>query len=421
MTSNRNRSAVALTGILVGAFACEGEARPYHPLGGPDASSAAQTVAPALNPTPPRPFPTMPTGEAAAQTSPISETPPKAPVASAPNSDAPNVIDDAGAGSATSSCDCSRTPATPFCKAATDGNPALFNTCVGCLSNADCINPTPRCDLQNGQCSACQTSQDCAFATGNPICSGGLGAHCVECLSDADCSTSPAGSRCNTTTNSCAQCLADKDCSEPRASRCANGQCQSCVNDSGGSHCGHIVDGNTVLGVCDDAGAFGLCVQCTGTQSAACGANICNSLAKTCSPFPAGTARTCQACISDANCEANSRCVLETFGQSTLGYTCVPLAQANACPLTPFSGLTRVNTIDGTMADVCRLRRTTCAGLLGALQPCAIDADCGEPDLDDGRCLDATGSGSLVCTIPCANGADCPGNDDQLCAGGCRL
>jgi hypothetical protein len=192
-------------------------------------------------------------------------------------------------------------------------------------------------------------------------------------------------------------------------------------NGGGGSHCGHIVSANTVLGVCDSSGAAGICVQCTGAQSSACGANICDSLAKVCSPFPAGTARICQPCISDANCAANSRCVLETFGQSALGYKCVPLAQNNACPLTPFSSLTRVNTIDGTVADACLLRRTTCTAFNEfSLRTCAVDADCGEPDLDDGRCITDSSLGTR-CSIPCGNGTDCPSDNNQTCLGACLL
>jgi hypothetical protein len=135
MNSNRNRSAAALAGILVGAFACEGEYRPYHPLGGSDASpvSAPQTSGPALNPAPTPAPQEMAAGEAAEQTSPISETPPKTPVANAPNlgpptSGAPDAIADAGVDNAPSNCDCSGAPATPFCKTTGAGSPALLNT-----------------------------------------------------------------------------------------------------------------------------------------------------------------------------------------------------------------------------------------------------------------------------------------------------
>jgi hypothetical protein len=413
---------VALAGILAGAFACEGEYRPYHRVGGADASPvpAPQIATPTLNPAPAAGAQPRVGDEPTNSPSPVAEALPDAPVVDAPQAGASAATGDAGAASA-GDCDCSRTPTTPFCRTTAEGNSSFPNTCVACLSNADCLDPTPRCDQAVGQCSTCQANQDCASTAGKPICSGGPGAHCVECMLDADCTVSPAGSLCNTATNRCVRCIADADCPEATASRCADGQCQPCTNDGGDSHCGHVVNGNAVLGVCDEAGAVAVCVQCTGTQSAACGANICNSLTRACSPFPAGTAGTCQPCISDANCAANSRCVLETFGQSTLGYACVPLARENACPLTPFSGLTRVNTIDGAVADVCRLRRTTCAGFLGALQPCAVDSDCGEPNLDDGRCVDATGTGSLVCSIPCANGADCPSNDNQACTGACRL
>jgi hypothetical protein len=216
------------------------------------------------------------------------------------------------------------------------------------------------------------------------------------------------------------QCIVDGDCHSPGASRCVNNQCVACVNDNGGSHCGHILNGQTPLTVCDTSGAAGVCVQCTGKDRTACGANVCNSLTKVCSPFAVGSAGLCEDCVSDAHCPTNQRCVQESFGGATLGFSCFLLDAAGACPQTPFSGLTTVTTIDGDSEQACLLRRSTCAAFNQANnKPCTADTDCGEASIaNDGAC--DTNSG--VCSLPCASGIDCPSGDNASCLGGvCQL
>ena len=410
----------AALGMAMALLSCEGEHRPYpgNLLHQADAASSAapERAEPAL--TPVAGTSTSETmGEGARLPSPDTSA---ADSSSTANPDVSKPTEDAGAAANASGCDCSNSPEAPLCKTTTEGNPALLNTCVECLSNADCANAAgPRCDQQTSRCSVCRGDGDCTSFPSKPICNNDGNGQCVACATDGDCATNPVGSRCNTVTNTCAECVVDGDCRTPGASRCADNRCQPCLNDASGSHCGHVASGNTVLGVCDPSGAAGVCVQCTGTQSDACGANICNSLTKVCSPFPAGTAGRCQPCISDANCSANNRCILETFGLTTLGYACLPLAQNGTCALTPFSGLTRVNTIDGAIEDVCLLRRTTCAAFDALqLQSCTADADCGESNLDDGRCINDANLGTR-CSIPCSNGSDCPSNNDRSCLGAC--
>ena len=426
--SSRRELAGASELIFLCLASCEGKHRPYPGdlLRQADAASetAPERAEPALTPAAGT-SPSEAVGEGARlpslDTSPAGSSPNTLnPEVDTPNPEVSKPTEDAGAAANPIGCDCSNSPATPLCKTTTDGNPTLLNTCVECLSSADCASAAAsRCDQQTGRCSGCRGNGDCSSIAGKPICSDDGAAQCVECVVDTDCTNNPSSSKCNTVTNTCAQCVLDSDCPTPSASRCADNRCQPCVNDSGDSHCGHIASGNTVLGVCDTSGAAGVCVQCTGTQSAACGASICDSLARACSPFPAGTARICQTCISDASCPANDRCVLETFDLTTLGYACFPLAQNGTCGLTPFAGLTRVNTIDGAIEDVCLLRRTTCAAFNALeLQSCTMDADCGETNLNDGRCV-TDGSLGMRCSIPCSNGADCPSNDDRTCLGAC--
>jgi hypothetical protein len=294
--------------------------------------------------------------------------------------------------------------------------------CVQCTGNLDCAADATksRCDA-TGLCAGCRLASDCSVVAGKHACTGGNNGRCVECLNSTDCASNANGLACNTTNNTCVECVADTDCKTAGASRCVSNQCQACVNDGGGSHCGHITSGATALAVCDTSAgaAAGVCVQCTGTQRAACGANVCNSSTKVCSPFAVGSAGLCEDCVSDAHCPSTQRCVQETFGTSPLGFSCFPLAQAGDCPLTPFSGLTTVSTIDNPGQAMCLLRRTTCAGFNQANnKPCSINADCGEVNQDDGRC-DIVGG---VCTLPCTSGVDCPSGDNASCLGGvCQL
>lgn len=300
--------------------------------------------------------------------------------------------------------------------------------CVQCEDNGDCAGDpaTSRCNAATGLCSACLLDGDCNAIASARACSGGANARCVECTSDAFCTSNPNGRACNTTTNTCVECVTDAHCPGAGASRCLDNQCVPCVNDGGGGHCGHVVSGAKVLGVCDvSAGAnAGVCVECTGQDRTACGTFVCNSQTKVCSPFLLGSAELCSDCVSDAHCPASQRCVQEQFDGSPLAgiFSCFPLAQAGDCPQTPFAGLTTVNTIDAVSASVCLLRQTTCAGFNQSNNvPCTTNAQCGDPALNDGRCF-ITSPPDGVCSIPCASGVDCQSGENNSCLGGiCQL
>jgi hypothetical protein len=68
----------------------------------------------------------------------------------------------------------------------------------------------------------------------------------------------------------------------------------------------------------------------------------------------------------------------------------------------PYSQLVVSTTIDGASANLCTLRRTTCAGLTDVTsQSCDADADCGETGQDDGRCDTVIETCSVPCTGKC--------------------
>jgi hypothetical protein len=415
MAEWRSRCAwgVASGWMVLCLASCEGEHRPYPNFiqqGDAASNVAPEHAEPALTPAPGASG-SETIGEGARLPSPDTST--NGTSSSTPNLDVSKPAADAGARATPDGCDCSNSPAAPLCKITANGSAA--QTCVECLSNADCLNvAAPRCDEQTGRCAACQSNTDCDRFSGKPYCIDSVDARCVECANDTHCADNPSGARCNMATNACVECVVDADCASPGASRCADNHCQPCANDSGGSHCGHIVRGTSVLGVCDTSGASGLCVQCTGTQSAVCGANVCGSLSKLCTARPAGTRSECSECVSDAECQVGLRCARGAFGAVDLGYSCYPLEQNGACPDSLFVVATRVTTIDGAVESLCMPRVTTCTAFLQSTQPCITNEDCGEVNLDDGRC-----SPSGICSLPCVSSIDClSGSPSSGCTDG---
>jgi hypothetical protein len=290
----------------------------------------------------------------------------------------------------------------------------LNDECVQCATSQECTaDPNKsRCD-SNGLCAGCRVSTDCNLIAGKHACTGGNNGRCVECTANTDCVGNARGPACNTTTNTCVPCVVDTDCKTAAASRCVANQCVGCVNDpaSGNtpanSHCGHIVSGGTPLAVCDTSAGAGVCVQCTGDQRAACGANVCNGSTRVCTTFPVGSAATCLDCVSDAHCAATDRCVPETFGGINFGFSCFPLKPAGNCPGRPYSTVTSLISIDHKAVDVCLPRLTTCAGVNQSQsgKPCTVASECGEDAVDDGACDTTVGNG--FCSVPCATASDC--------------
>lgn len=243
----------------------------------------------------------------------------------------------------------------------------------------------------------------------------------VECLDDSHCSDTPATGVCKTVaddgaaaTNTCVQCVSNADCqANADASACRDNQCVPCTVDA---DCNGIASGGVELHVCD----AGTCVQCTGPKRAACagGINVCDSSTRQCTPFPVGSASTCDPCVSDAHCGTTQRCALQLFGTTPLGPFCFPVATgaaSNTCSLTPFAGLTASTTIDGASANLCLLRQTTCGALADfGVQACDADADCGEAGLADGLC----DAGTETCSTPCNSTLDC---FDGCLGGVCEL
>lgn len=280
--------------------------------------------------------------------------------------------------------------------------------CVSCRSNVDCAGSAsrPRCGA-NGECSECASDDDCVSVPGRIACRAAeSGALCVECTEDTHCVGHPNGPSCQTdplaaNPNTCVQCNDDLDCQDASASRCEQGSCAPCETSE---DC-HL----SGLRVCDTSRDNGLCVECTGPERQACGAFVCDSIQRECSPNTVGTAAPCEPCVSDAQCEPDLRCLPQTLQGINVGFFCFPLQVAGNCPR-GFDQITTSVTIDGQMADVCLQRATTCPAFVdyGNLKACLSENDdgaCGHPSVADGACVLSTAG--FVCTINCEFVGDC--------------
>lgn len=216
--------------------------------------------------------------------------------------------------------------------AETDVEDVAVDSCHGpdcqtyeCLSNADCINPTPVCDTVTYQCGACEDSSQCAGSTGGwmchlesgrcvacltadhclppkPLCDLEAGL-CVACGGDDDC-TEPTP-KCHDLTGACVQCLAGDDCPPGKPVCNPELSCVECTvdgdcGDPGEPHCNQAAGlcGECALDDhCTEAGKpvchldTGTCVQCVGPWH-------CVHPAPTCDP----TTHTCVECVTAANC-----------------------------------------------------------------------------------------------------------------------
>ena len=302
--------------------------------------------------------------------------------------------------------------------------------CVECLTDAECTsNPNATSCSALGTCGVCTTDVDCAALPDRRACLAGAG--CVECTSNAQCGGNPRGSLCKTSStgeatdtaplNTCVECTSDTDCTDPNASACQNNQCVPCQANEDCSHVDSTpgAAGGTPLNVCD----AGSCVQCTGLQREACGANVCDSATRQCSQFATNTADLCEPCVSDAQCGADARCVQQTIDDRTFGFYCFPLAVGNpgSCAPNYFILPGSRRTMDTLSSDVCLLRYATCPAYRALIEGDSCldendDASCGGGSEFGGVCI--LGPAGFRCTAPCNGPDDCNGRAACVAASG---
>ena len=112
-------------------------------------------------------------------------------------------------------------PLLPFCDPAS-------GTCVECAASWQCIYPAHLCDPADQTCVQCIGPQDCPFS--KPLCMAGTD-FCVECLGDGDCPVERPF--CDGLNHACFECQSDGDCGGAQP-YCASafGTCQACMNVS---------------------------------------------------------------------------------------------------------------------------------------------------------------------------------------------
>lgn len=285
----------------------------------------------------------------------------------------------------------------PTPDAAPDAPPDL-GPCSGA-----CTDPTPVCDAATDTCVECLATTDCTAGVCNPATS-----NCVECVETSDCTDAI----CDPATNTCVECTANTDCPDAAASACVTNVCTPCSTNDDCTHIGGA-------GVCD----AGTCVECTGTDYAACGGNVCDSRLKTCTGFAPGSGNLCGECVSDAQCRDGQLCIPMMFdkadgtGPAEVGTFCLweqASVGANApngdCfTVRPYVRATASTSLDGVASTFCGLAVSTCPALEHYRTDCAtagMDDLCGAPGFNDGYCV-AAGALTTKCTVACGGDDDC--------------
>ena len=311
---------------------------------------------------------------------------------------------------------------------------------VACQSDADCVDPTPVCDLDSGLCVDCvpdcigkccgqdgcgaacddncaDTGQTCndqsceCEGVCQPDCAGkqcgpdGCGETCapgcdpdqfcdgqgrcasVGCASDGDC-TEPTPI-CDVGNRVCVQCLISQDCEVDQIcsgglcaqeSKCTdNGQCemsQICLEGDCVAGCESNRDCPGELTCLPDEGPNGLCAECE--QVGDCGAG------QTCENFQ---------CV--AHCTNDNHCTPQYCDQAT--HDCVVCTDDAHC----------------AAGEICES--------FSCREGCRLDDDCpsGHCDLNSNICLECLSNddcplGSVCigqqCVVGCTGDRDCPGD-----------
>lgn len=158
------------------------------------------------------------------------------------------------------SADCAGT--TPFC------NP-LDNSCIGCRSDADCLDPLKPACQPSGACGECSTTNTTLCTDDTPVCNTTVG-ECVFCLPGQNpapaCVSSPDGPVCiasdATGLDGVCGCTNDSDCGGPTSGRVCDSSQQKCIDGcrgEGGNGC------PTTLVCTSPDTSIGQCIEDTGS------------------------------------------------------------------------------------------------------------------------------------------------------------
>ncbi|HEY6881589.1 MAG TPA: hypothetical protein VI299_26365 [Polyangiales bacterium] len=289
--------------------------------------------------------------------------------------------------------------------------------CVECESNAECTSGSaPLC--VNNTCRGCAQDGDCARFATTPVC-GPAGA-CVACRADAPALCTAQNEVCIAGGNSCTSCNVNADCKQPTKPICEAHACRACTADTDCAGAGQVCHEST-----------GRCVACKpNAQNPAlencANGNACDPNALTCTGRARRSLDRCGItevsgaaavrCVSDSECKEGLRCVATQFpvGQAYGSY-CLQTRPEGGCPL-QYRVQRSLTSALGVSATYCLPNDafTTCDGLRSFALECASDADCGASGVADGLCVGAGMGAKGRCSYGCSSALDC---DRNVCTG----
>jgi hypothetical protein len=185
------------------------------------------------------------------------------------------------------------------------------NTCVTCVSDAECADPTAFCDVATHTCGPCTADFGGAGAACpevSPLCflTGADVGTCGRCVTNDDCIGNTSGPVCDLVSGACGTaCNIDSDCTETQwcpdsrvcAPRVANGEPIPTAGPAGGM-CSEPIGARTCLsGVCEeDDDLCGLRNGEDCTDPSVCRSEVCSDDG------------LCVECDGDEDCEAGEMC-----------------------------------------------------------------------------------------------------------------
>jgi Cys-rich repeat protein len=247
------------------------------------------------------------------------------------------------------------------------------NQCVECVSDAQCTSPgLGSCDILTNTCVECVIDSDCL---GGLVCNDPTNT-CVQCVDDGDC----PGGVCNTATNTCTGCLDDDDC--PGDSVCdePTSTCVECMLDVD-------CDFDPGLPVCKTGtpSTQNVCVECLVDAT-------CLALDPS-EPTCDTTTNACVQCVDDGDCTSGT-C-------DTTTKLCVECLDSNDC--TAPTPACKVDAANSSNNDCVECLVTTDCGMgfvcnqaINQCVQCNNDANCVALDPTEPTCNLAT-STCVVC------------------------
>lgn len=271
-----------------------------------------------------------------------------------------------------------------------------------------CTSSKPICIEATEACVECLTSDNCKAFPNRPVCDNLPGSSnvntCVGCLSNRDC-LDPAASFCDTSVdpvtkvpkNTCVPCVGSGDCQHIVGKTV-------CLpaNDAQPSMCVQCTNSNNAA-----------CKSTTGETT------LCHGVDHTCTEAIPASKGLCDACVSDAQCMDGQVCVQEVFVDTLIPkYACFWKvgAKVSDCTKTqPYSYIrSKVSTIDGDTATICGLGVSTCSAWKEYVSPsidCAPDglpvhSLCTFDGVASAKCIQAA-TGLYQCSPRCSKQYDC--------------